>query len=153
MAIYGKFVPKNPDKYVGDVDKIFFRSLWETKVMQWMDSRSSIIKWGSEEIAIPYLSPADGKVHRYFPDFFIEYVTEAGEVKREILEVKPLHESDAKYAKSDRSKNALQVNESKWRAASRYCEERGMTFRVLTEKSIFKQAEKKPRQSKKKLNG
>lgn len=150
MAIYGKFVPKNPEKYVGDVDKIFFRSLWETKVMQWMDMRSSIIKWGSEEISIPYLSPLDGKVHRYFPDFFIEYVTEAGEVKREILEVKPQHESEAKYAKSERSKNALMVNESKWRAASRYCEEHGMTFRVLTEKSIFKQA---PKKIKKNVNG
>lgn len=137
MAIYGKFVPKNPDKYVGDVDKIFFRSLWETKVMQWMDSRSSIIRWGSEEIAIPYLSPADGKVHRYFPDFFIEYITESGEIKKEIVEVKPLHESEDKYAKSERSKNALLVNKSKWRAADRYCEERGMTFRVLTERSIF----------------
>lgn len=151
MAVYGKFIPKHPEKYVGDADKIFFRSLWETKVMQWMDTRSSITKWGSEEISIPYVSPLDGKVHRYFPDFFIEYVNTEGKVIREILEVKPLHESDSKYAKSDRSKNALKVNESKWRAATRYCEERGMAFRVLTEKSIFRQVEKKPR--KKKVNG
>lgn len=151
MAVYGKFIPKHPEKYVGDADKIFFRSLWETKVMQWMDTRSSITKWGSEEISIPYVSPLDGKVHRYFPDFFIEYVNTEGKVIREILEVKPLHESDSKYAKSDRSKNALKVNESKWRAATRYCEERGMSFRVLTEKSIFRQVEKKPR--KKKVNG
>ena len=152
MAIYGRFTPKNPSKYVGDVDKIFFRSLWETKVMQWMDSRASVIKWGSEEISIPYVSPLDGKVHRYFPDFFMEYIhEETGEIRKEIVEVKPLHESDPKFAKSDRSKDALVVNESKWRAASLYCEQRGMTFRVLTEKSIFRQVEKKPR--KKKLNG
>lgn len=151
MAVYGRFVPKNPEKYVGDVDKIFFRSLWETKVMQWMDSRTNVLRWGSEEIKVPYVSALDGKVHNYFPDFFIEYKTAEGEIKKEILEVKPLHESDAKFAKSDRSKDALSVNESKWRAATLYCEQRGWTFRVLTEKSIFRQVKRAPK--KKKVNG
>lgn len=150
MAFRARFLPRNPQKYVGDVEAIFARSSWEVQVMKFFDSRSDVIKWGSEEIIIPYLSPADNKVHRYFPDFFVEYLDKDGNVKKEIVEVKPLHESEAKYAKNDRSRDALEVNEAKWKAASLYCQSRNMLFRVLTEKSIFHQVEKKPR--KKKLN-
>jgi hypothetical protein len=147
MAISGQFLPKNKDKYVGDVDKIFFRSLWEVNVMTFFDSRPDIIKWGSEEIVIPYLSPKDNQVHRYFPDFFIEFRNAKGEIKKEIVEVKPLHESDKKFAKSDRSKEALKVNDAKWAAAAIYCEARGMSFRVITERSIFHQGVKSPRKN------
>lgn len=150
MAVRGQFIPKNPQKYVGDSSKIFFRSLWEAKVMQWMDSRSSVILWGSEEQAIPYLSPVDNKIHNYFPDFFMEYVNTDGIKLKEIIEVKPLHESDEDYAKSDRSKDALVINNAKWAAAINWCAINGMTFRVLTERSIFRQV---PKKSKKKLNG
>lgn len=111
--------------------------------MKFFDSRPDVLRWGSEEIVIPYLSPLDNKVHRYFPDFFIEYLDKNGELKKEIIEVKPLHESEEKHAKSDRSKEALMVNEAKWKSASMYCEQRGMLFRVLTEKSIFHQGQKK----------
>lgn len=147
MAINGRFIPRNKRKYVGDVEKIFFRSLWELRVMKWLDSRDSVIRWGSEEIIIPYLSPEDNKVHRYFPDFFMEYVDENGAVKKEVLEVKPRHESDEKYAKHERSKKALAVNDAKWKAASIWCEQRDMNFRVLTEHSIFYQGEKKKKAS------
>jgi len=150
MANRGRFLPKHPEKYIGDASQIFFRSSWEAQVMKFFDSRNDVIRWGSEEIIIPYLSPADNKVHRYFPDFFVEYLDKDGNVKKEIVEVKPLHESEAKYAKNDRSKDALEVNEAKWKAASLFCQSRNMLFRVLTEKSIFHQVEKKPR--KKKLN-
>lgn len=150
MAVSGRFLPKHPEKYVGDPNNIFFRSSWESTVMKFFDSRKDVIKWGSEEIVIPYLSPADNKVHRYFPDFTLEYIDAEGNIKKEVVEVKPLHESDAKFAKTDRSKEAFLVNEAKWKAAFHYCESRGMLFRVLTERSIFKQVEKKPR--KKKIN-
>lgn len=150
MAFRARFIPRNPEKYVGDLEKIFARSSWELSVMKYFDSKPSVIRWGSEEVVIPYLSPADNKVHRYFPDFFVEYKDIDGNILKEIVEVKPLHESEEKYAKSDRSKSALEVNEAKWKSASLYCESRGMKFRVITEKSIFHQVEKKPR---KKLNG
>ena len=57
--------------------------------MVYCDNNPNIIEWGSEEIIIPYRSPVDRKVHRYFPDFYIKYRTSNGEVKREIIEVKP----------------------------------------------------------------
>ena len=41
--------------------------------MVYCDNNPNILEWGSEEIIIPYKSPLDKKVHRYFPDFFIKY--------------------------------------------------------------------------------
>jgi hypothetical protein len=148
MANSGRFIPRHPEKYIGDANKIFFRSSWEMTCMKFFDSRSDIVEWNSEEISIPYLSPADGRVHRYFPDFVIKYINREGKELCEVVEVKPLHESESKFAKSDRSKDALEVNEAKWAAASLYCEEHGMKFRVLTEKSIFHQGVKKTRKKK-----
>lgn len=148
MAFRARFIPRNPEKYTGDPSQIWARSSWEVQVMKYFDSRKDVIRWGSEEIVIPYLSPADNKVHRYFPDFFVEYYDKNGDIRKEIVEVKPLHESDAKFAKSDRSKDALLVNDAKWKAAALYCESRNMLFRVLTEKSIFHQVEKQPRKKK-----
>ena len=142
MAIYGKFKPKNPQKYIGDATNIVFRSLWEMRVMTYFDSHADIIRWGSEEIVIPYLNPLDSKVHRYYPDFIIEYLDVNGNMVKEVVEVKPLHESEAKYAKTDRSKSALEVNNAKWKSAAIYCESRNMKFRVITEKSIFYQGQK-----------
>lgn len=150
MAVYGRFVPKNPQKYVGDPNNIIFRSLWESKVMQWMDNRSAVLRWGSEENVIPYLSPVDNKVHKYFPDFFIEYRDADGNILREIVEVKPLHETDEEHAKHQRSKDAVVVNTAKWKAAAIWCEQRGMKFRVITEKSIFYQGKPKEKKRRKK---
>ncbi len=147
MPFRARFLPKNPQKYVGDVNDIWARSSWEVTVMKWLDSRDAVIRWGSEEIIIPYLSPEDNKVHRYFPDFFMVYNDENGDIKKEVLEVKPRHESDEKYAKHERSKKALAVNEAKWRAASIWCEQRDMNFRVLTEHAIYHQGEKKKKVS------
>ena len=72
MAYRCKYKPKNPNKYVGDPTKINYRSLWERKCMLTFDDNPNIIKWASEEIAIPYLSPVDRKRHRYYPDFMVE---------------------------------------------------------------------------------
>lgn len=145
MAFRARFIPKFPDKYIGDCNAIWARSTWEVSVMKFFDSRADVIRWGSEELSIPYIKPTDGQVHQYFPDFFVEYRDKDGNILREIVEVKPLHESESKYAKHDRSKEALAVNEAKWKAASLFCENNGMKFRVLTEKSIFHQVEKRPR--------
>ena len=89
MSYSGKFKPKNYKKYKGDPTKIYYRSLWERRFMVYCDNNPSIIEWGSEEIIIPYRSPVDRKVHRYFPDFYIKYQNSKGEVLREIVEVKP----------------------------------------------------------------
>jgi hypothetical protein len=71
MAYSGKYNPINPKKYKGDTSKVIYRSLWERKLMVYCDNTKSVLEWGSEEVIIPYVSPWDGKVHRYFPDFYM----------------------------------------------------------------------------------
>ena len=72
MAYKGRYKPQNPQKYTGDPHNIIYRSLWERKFMVYCDTSDAILEWGSEEIIIPYLSPWDGRIHRYFPDFYIK---------------------------------------------------------------------------------
>ena len=88
MAYKTKYNPKNKSKYIGNPTKIICRSLWERRVCKYLDENKNIIRWGSEEIAIPYYSPVDKKVHRYYPDFIVEKKTPNG-VETLIIEVKP----------------------------------------------------------------
>lgn len=74
MANHGFFRPRYPEKYSGDVNNIQFRSSWEAAFMQFADLNPNVTKWGSEEIAIPYIKPTDSKIHRYIPDFWMEVV-------------------------------------------------------------------------------
>ena len=89
MAYRGKYTPKNPAKYRGDSSNITYRSLWERKFMLYCDDSKSIMEWGSEEVIIPYISPLDGRVHRYFPDFYIKVKQHNDKIKKYIIEVKP----------------------------------------------------------------
>jgi hypothetical protein len=153
MAHGGRFIPKNPQKYVGNVNKIMFRSSWELRFMQWLDTNNAVLRWGSEELAIPYVNPIKidengrPKISRYFPDFIIMYRDNLGNLKKEIVEVKPMKESVLTAGSSERDKMAYAVNQAKWKAASIFAESQGAVFRVITEKSMFRQV---PKRSKKK---
>ena len=68
----GLFYPKNTEKYKGDFSNIVYRSSWELKFMHWADESKNVLEWSSEELVIPYLSPLDNKMHRYFVDFKIK---------------------------------------------------------------------------------
>ena len=87
MAYKGRYIPKNPQKYKGDYTNIVYRSLWERKFMVYCDETSSVLEWGSEEVIIPYLSPWDGRIHRYFPDFYTKVKQHDGTTKKMIIEV------------------------------------------------------------------
>ena len=89
MSYSGRFKPKKYKKYKGDPTRIFYRSLWERRFMVYCDDSAAILEWGSEEVIIPYKSPLDNRVHRYFPDFYIKYKNREGKIIREIIEVKP----------------------------------------------------------------
>jgi len=138
MAYSGRFSPKNPKKYLGDPTNIWYRSLWERRVMTHLDDSVSVLKWSSEEIVIPYLSPVDGRWHRYFPDFYVQ--TDKGSM---ILEVKPLSQSVAPKPRKTKSHKYLTevmqfgVNQAKWKAAEEYCKDRKWKFKVVTEQEIF----------------
>ena len=139
MAYKGKFSPRNPQKYLGDHKNIIYRSTWECKVMAWLDKRPDVIAWSSEEMCIPYLSPVDGKMHRYFPDFIVKVKQEStGQVVTLMIEVKPDKQSRPPQKKSRITKQYIQevvtwgVNQAKWRAAIEYCKDRKWEFMVMT---------------------
>ena len=139
MAYKGKYTPKNPQKYRGDPSNIIYRSTWECRVMSWLDSNESVIEWGSEEFSIPYISPVDGRVHRYFPDFYVKVKQKDDTIQSMVIEVKP-HRQTLEPAKKTRvTKQYITevvtygVNQAKWKAAKEFCEDRAWKFKVLTE--------------------
>ena len=138
----GKYVPKNPKKYKGDSTNIIYRSLWERKVMVWLDENQNILEWASEELAIPYISPVDNRRHRYFPDFIVKAKMPDGSIKTLILEVKPEKETKEPKKQTKKTRKYLTevmtwaVNQAKWKNAKEYCSDKGWEFRLVTEHDL-----------------
>ena len=140
MAYSGLYKPVNPKKYRGNPTRIIYRSMWEKKFMIFCDHTSSIVEWGSEEIIIPYRSPIDGRVHRYYPDFYIKILTKSGKYEKYVIEVKPKKQTQKPNEKPKRKTAAWKrevltyiKNRAKWDAAEDFCEDRQMKFKILTE--------------------
>jgi len=89
MSYKGNYRPSYPKKYKGNPYNIVYRSLWERKFMVYCDNNQNILEWASEELAVPYRSPIDNRVHRYFPDFYIKVKESNGTIKKKIIEIKP----------------------------------------------------------------
>ena len=142
MAYSGLFKPRNPKKYVGDHTNIIYRSSWECKVMNWLDTNNDIISWASEELIVPYISPVDNRKHRYFPDFIVKLRTRDGTVKTMMLEVKPKKQTIQPVVRKRVTKQYINevttyaVNVAKWDAATEFCLDRGWEFKILTEEHL-----------------
>jgi hypothetical protein len=112
--------------------------------MLYCDRTDAILKWSSEEVIIPYVSPLDGRVHRYFPDFYIKMIDRNGRVREKIIEVKPHAQCSKPKVPKRKTKsyvNAVKtwtINEAKWIAAEKFCEDRNYEFDILTEKHLYK---------------
>ena len=142
MAYKGKYSPSYPRKYKGDPTNIVYRSLWERKFMVYCDLNENILEWGSEEIVMPYRSPVDGRVHRYFPDFYIKVKESTGRIKKMIIEIKHKRQCSPPSKPKKQTKGYLREayeyakNQAKWEAASEWCKDRGYIFKVFTEKEL-----------------
>tara|TARA_Y100000741_G_scaffold221077_1_gene168486 strand:- start:27 stop:473 length:447 start_codon:yes stop_codon:yes gene_type:complete len=143
MTYKGRYFPTNPKKYRGNPNQIIYRSLWERKVMVYCDKNDAIIEWGSEEVIVPYLSPMDGKIHRYFPDFYMKVRQADGSTKKFIIEVKPKSQckQPIKNPKRRTTKwfnevKTFAINQAKWKYAKEFCEDKGMEFKIFTEDHI-----------------
>lgn len=153
MAYKGRFTPKNPQKYKGDATNIIWRSLWEKRVMSYLDENPSVIEWSSEEIIIPYISPVDNRRHRYFPDFLIKVKQTDGSTKTMLLEVKPKHQTKEPKVQKRKTKQYITevttwaTNQAKWKYAEEYCLDRGWIFKILTEDEIFGNKQKTKKQT------
>ena len=142
MSYKGKFKPHNPGKYIGNPTNIIYRSLWELRFMRYLDSHPNVIEWASEEITIPYLSPVDKKIHRYFPDFWVRTRNSNGSINTMIIEIKPDVQTRLPVKKEKNTRRYINelktygVNTAKWKAAEQYCLDRKWQFKVLTEKEL-----------------
>lgn len=142
MAYKGKFQPRNPQKYLGDPTNIIYRSRWELVFMGWLDKHPGVLQWGSEELIIPYRSPIDNRIHRYFPDFIIKKKTPDGKVDTVVVEIKPKAQTQPPSIQTKATKRYITevqtwgINSSKWKAAENYCKDRGWKFEIITEKEL-----------------
>ena len=142
MAYKSKFKPKTVSKYKGNPTNIIYRSLWELKLMRYLDDHPDVLSWSSEEIAIPYKSPIDGRYHRYFPDFKIQKRDKSGNISTMIVEIKPLSQTKPPQVATKVTKKYINevatwgINQAKWKAASEYCKDKNWEFAVMTEKEL-----------------
>lgn len=136
----GIFNPKNKTKYIGK-EKPVYRSGWELKFFRWCDDNSNVVEWASEAVIIPYLNPATGKVQRYYTDGVVA-IKENNCIKRYIIEIKPSSQvippQPGKKKKSTLLYETLRFaqNQAKWEAARKWCEKKGYSFWILTEKEL-----------------
>ena len=143
MSYNGKYRPRYPKKYRGDPTKIVYRSLWEKKFMNYCDITESVNEWQSEEFFIPYRSPLDNRVHRYFPDFLIKYQDNNGRKRIMVVEIKPKKETKMPTTNPKKrtkswaySVKTYAINQAKWKAAKEYCKDRNYEFKIMTEDDL-----------------
>ena len=142
MSYKGRFQPSYPNKYRGDYQNIIYRSLWERKFMIYCDTNQNILEWGSEEMCLPYKSPLDNRIHRYFPDFYIKVREPNGKIKKYIIEIKPFKQTIEPKVQKRKTKGYIYEvveyakNQAKWEAAREWCTDNGYEFKVLTENEL-----------------
>ena len=138
----GEFKPLYPKKYVGSLP-IVYRGSYEMKFYSWLDLNPNVIEWTSESIAIPYISPKDNKVHRYWPDATVKLKDKNGNLHKYIVEIKPAKQTVPPSEKNRKNPNKIlyekltyAINLSKWKASQEMCQKMGLKFMILTEKDL-----------------
>ena len=135
----GKFTMKHPEKYIGT--KIpTYRSSWEWTFMNFCDMNKSVQKWASEAVQIPYKDPLTNRQTVYVPDFFIQYLDKNNKLIVELIEIKPASQSILERVGKNKYNQAQFIkNQAKWTAATLWCKQQGIKFRILNENDIFSQ--------------
>jgi len=135
----GTFTMTQPEKYVGT--KIpTYRSSWEWSFMRFCDTNRSVQKWASEAVNIPYRDPLTGRQTIYVPDFFIQYVDKNNKMNVELIEIKPASQTILERVGKNKYNQAQFVkNQAKWQAASIWCKQQGIKFRIVNENDLFHQ--------------
>ena len=135
----GIFTPKNGDKFIGT--KAVYRSGLELKFFRFCDDNPNVLKWSSENVVVPYISPLDGRVHRYFVDNYI-MLKEGNDVKKYLIEIKPSKQTKPPTTKYKKKQHILYeqrqwvINSSKWESARKFAKKKGWEFIIITEKDL-----------------
>ena len=141
-SIKSRYKPLNPKKYQGNPNNIICRSSWERKFCMWADRKDNVVSWASEEINIPYISPKDNRVHKYYPDFLIKVKENTNRIKTYVVEVKPKKQTLPPKKKKRITKGYIYecttyaVNQAKWKAASEFCKDNRINFKIVTEDEL-----------------
>ncbi len=135
----GIYNPQHPEKYKGSTP-VVWRSGLERRLMVWLDANPNIITWGSESVVVPYISPKDGKTHRYFIDFVFS-LRKNNEIKKYIVEVKPSKQCKPPRRRKNQKSFLYEnmqyaVNQQKWKSATQWAEAHGYKFLIFTEKHL-----------------
>ena len=138
----GRYRPVNSDKYKGKGNPEY-RSSWELKFFKWCDKNPNVLKWSSESTIIPYISPLDNKIHRYFVDGNVT-IKEGNNIKNYLIEIKPEKQTKPPIESKRKKKTTIMyekmqyvVNQAKWSAAKQYATKKNLDFLILTEKELF----------------
>lgn len=142
---------KNKEKYIGTKEP-YYRSSYEQRMMTFLDLSENVKKWSCDTethecLSIEYYLPTDKKMHRYFPDFYVEIIDKEGKLKKYIVEIKPKIELTPPPKPKINNQKAMRryynlvnnyiKNTVKWETASRFCQHRGMEFKLITENDLF----------------
>lgn len=114
-------------------DRIIYRSSYEKQFIIWLEGNKNIKYWGSECIKIPYLM-ADGSVHNYYPDYFVETIDN----DHWVVEIKPYNQTQKPLNENCWAAKEYMKNICKWKATKEFCESKGYKFKIFTERTIDK---------------
>lgn len=139
----GYYKPIHPHKCT-NTGSIQYRSGLERNFMIWCDKNAKVLEWGSENVIIPYLSPVDQKVHRYFVDMYIK-MKEVDRIGKYLVEIKPYKQTIAPVPSKRKKESTViyeqatwLINQAKWDAARQFAVKHGMKFIIITDEDIEK---------------
>jgi hypothetical protein len=145
----GNFIPTNKDKCINIAmnKPIYYRSSYEERFFNWCDQNKNVVRWGSEVIEVPYLFDVDNKLHRYYPDAYVELIDKDGARKILLIEIKPEKGLDKPKQPRNKTRKAMEnysqrvnefvKNQNKWKYARMFCEGKNWEFKILTETQLF----------------
>lgn len=157
---------KNPQKYIGDINQIIYRSSWEYSFCKWCDASPSVIRWSSEPLSISYANrvakldeckrlgldpnnPKNWAIKKYNIDFWIEISKGENLLEKWFIEIKPkdklkkpIPPKQNAPLKEQRRFNMLAkeylINESKWAAMNDWAKKNNSKFYVFHEDIMTK---------------
>ncbi len=137
----GVYKPVNSTKYIGAKNPRYLSS-WELKFFKWCDRNPHVIKWSSESVCIPYISPVDGRMHRYFVDNTV-HIFEGDKTVKYLIEIKPSKQTRPPKQHGNKKRSTIVyeaaqwgVNQAKWKSAKDWADKNGYIFQIVTEKDF-----------------
>jgi hypothetical protein len=139
--VQGIYKPKNPKKYIGTTP--VYRSMLELKAFRYLDNNPNVLSWGSESVVIPYKSPVDNRIHKYFVDLVAKLQCKDNTIKKLLIEIKPEKQTKPPTESARKKQKTLiyekyqyGINMAKWDAAKNWCKAKGYTFIIMNEKHL-----------------